>query len=67
MMSQTIHNNQLNTGISVMDCVCYVCVFRRLPSTTSSSDRSRPGSCMCVSMRRTGTGHQWSQRLLSVC
>ncbi len=42
--------------------IVYRSSFRWLPSTTSSSDRSWPGSCVCVSLRRAGPGHQWSQR-----
>lgn len=61
-----IHNNQLNRGVSLMVCGFVCCLLRWLSSTTSSSDRSRPGSCVCVSMRRARTGHQRSQRLVSV-
>lgn len=66
-LSQTIHNNEMNKVISVMVCGSCVLSFRWLPSTTSSSDRSRPGSCVCVGMRRTGSGNQRSQRLALVC
>lgn len=42
--------------------IVYPSSFRWLPSTKSSSDGSRPGSCVCVSLCRAGPRHQWSQR-----
>lgn len=44
--------------------IVYLMSSRRLPSTTSCSDRSRPGSCVRVCMCRAGPGNQWSQRLV---
>lgn len=44
--------------------MCFTVSPSRLPSTTGSSDRTRPGSGVCVGVCRAWPGHQRSQRLV---